>query len=221
VCILRAHDLHLHCARDNRLVNWSCTLKTALSDIEVDNVEISGSTMLPDPNGPVKKLPGHSGVKAYEFGVLVEFAYKFVDSEDEIVVATTRIETMLGDTAVAVHPDDPRYKKSHGKFLRHPFFPDRRLPLILDGELVDMSFGTGAVKITPAHDPNDFKAGKKNNLEFITILDENGAIAENGGEFAGMMRYDARNAVIARLQELVRCVSFFPRPFTLGRHLVD
>ena len=143
-------------------------------------------------------------MKAYEFGVLIEFAYKFTDSDDEIVVATTRIETMLGDTAVAVHPEDPRYTKYHGKFLRHPFHPDRKIPLILDPELVDMSFGTGAVKITPAHDPNDFKAGQRHKLEFITIFTQDGAIAEAGGsEFAGMMRFDARNALIEKLKELV------------------
>ena len=134
---------------------------------------------------------------------MIEFAYKLADSDDEIVVATTRIETMLGDTAVAVHPEDPRYKKFHGKFLRHPFSPDRKLPVILDPELVDMSFGTGAVKITPAHDPNDFKAGKRNKLDFITIFTPDGAIAENGGEFAGMMRFDARLAIIEKLKELV------------------
>ena len=189
--------------RDNRLVNWSCNLRTAVSDIEVDHIELEGPMMLPDPDGPLKKLPGHDGEKKYEFGVLIEFAYKLADSDEEIVVATTRIETMLGDTAVAVHPEDPRYKKFHGKFLRHPFSPDRKLPVILDAELVDMSFGTGAVKITPAHDPNDFKAGKRNNLEFITIFTPDGAIAENGGEFAGMMRFDARIAILDKLKEMV------------------
>lgn len=156
--------------RENRLVNWSSALQTALSEIEVDHVELTGSTWFPDPNGAIKKLPGHDGVKAYEFGVLHHFAYKFKDSDEEIVVATTRIETMLGDTAVAVHKDDARYTKFHGKTLVHPFFPDREIRLVLDdGELVDMAFGTGAVKITPAHDPNDFKCGKKFGLEFIKV----------------------------------------------------
>ena len=196
--------------RDNRLVNWSCALRTAVSDIEVDHVELTGPMMLPHPNGPIKKLPGHPDGVQYEFGVLIEFAYKLTDSDDEIVVATTRVETMLGDAAVAVHPNDPRYKKFHGKFLKHPFSPDRKLPIILDGELVDMSFGTGAVKITPAHDPNDFIAGKRNGLEFLTIFTPDGAIAENGGEFAGMMRFEARNAIIEKMKELVRTLSICP-----------
>jgi valyl-tRNA synthetase len=101
---------------------------------------------------------------------------------------------MLGDTAVAVHPDDIRYAHLHGKFAVHPF-NGRRIPIICDADLVDMGFGTGAVKITPAHDPNDYECGKRHNLEFITILTEDGAINHNGGEFQGMMRYDARIAV--------------------------
>ena len=103
-------------------------------------------------------MPGH-GDRTYEFGVLIEFAYKVEGSEDEIVVATTRLETMLGDTAVAVHPEDPRYTHLHGKFLVHPFV-SRRIPVICDAVLVDMAFGTGAVKVTPAHDANDFLTGQ-------------------------------------------------------------
>lgn len=93
---------------------------------------------------------------------------------------------MLGDTAVAVHPEDPRYMALHGKFVVHPF-NGRKLPIITDAELVDMNFGTGAVKITPAHDPNDFATGKRHNLEFISIFTDEGAINANGGErFRGM-----------------------------------
>ena len=103
-------------------------------------------------------MPGH-GDRTYEFGVLVEFAYKVEGSDEEIVVATTRLETMLGDTAVAVHPEDPRYTHLHGKFLVHPFV-SRRIPIICDAVLVDMAFGTGAVKVTPAHDANDFLTGQ-------------------------------------------------------------
>lgn len=108
---------------------------------------------------PFEKIsvPGYD--KEVEFGVLVEFAYKVKDTEEEIVVATTRIETMLGDTAVAVSSVDPRYKHLIGKELIHPFVPNRKLKVIVDDQLVDINLGTGAVKITPAHDPNDFKCG--------------------------------------------------------------
>jgi valyl-tRNA synthetase len=108
---------------------------------------------------------------------------------------------MLGDTAVAVHPEDPRYKHLHGKFLLHPF-NDRKIPIITDDILVDMNFGTGAVKITPAHDPNDYLCGKRNNLDFIIVLTEDGKIASNGGQFAGLMRYDARIAMEKELESL-------------------
>lgn len=88
-----------------------------------------------------------------------------------IEVATTRLETMLGDTGIAINSKDPRYKEFHGKVCKHPFF-DRDIPIVLDDELVDMEFGTGAVKITPAHDPNDYNCGNKHNLEFISIFDD-------------------------------------------------
>jgi len=175
--------------RDTRLVNWCCRLRTAISDVEVDYIDIEKRTLMP--------VPGHDPAKRYEFGVLTSFAYKIAGSEtgEEIVVATTRPETMLGDTAVAVHPTDTRYAHLHGKLVVHPFFPDRRIPIITDGELVDPTFGTGAVKITPAHDPNDYKCGKRHGLEFITVFTEDGFVNERGGEFAGMMRFDARRAV--------------------------
>jgi valyl-tRNA synthetase len=110
---------------------------------------------------------------------------------------------MLGDTAVAIHPEDPRYAHLHGKYVVHPF-QGRKIPIVLDATLVDMTFGTGAVKITPAHDPNDYECGMRNQLDFITIFDQNGAINHNGGRFEGMMRYDARIAVEEALKELVR-----------------
>lgn len=179
--------------RATRLVNWSCALKSAISEIEVDYIDLEGRTKL--------SVPGHEKGRKYEFGVITSFAYKVEDSEEEIVVATTRLETMLGDTAVAVHPEDPRYTHLHGKFVVHPF-GGRRIPIVLDSELVDMSFGTGAVKITPAHDPNDFLCGKRHDLPFINVLDDVGAINESGGEFAGMMRYDARFKVEKRLEEM-------------------
>ena len=177
----------------------SSALQSAISEIEVDYLEIEGRTFLAVPN--------HSARDKYEFGTLTSFAYKVIDEttgeagEEEVVVATTRLETMLGDTAVAVHPLDPRYTHLHGRFLRHPFHPTRRIPIVTDDVLVDMSFGTGAVKITPAHDPNDYLCGKRNNLEFIIILAGDGRINGNGGEFAGMMRYDARLAVESALKE--------------------
>jgi len=175
--------------RENRLVNWCCALKTAISDIEVDYVELTGCTKM--------KVPGHK--ELVEFGAITSFAYKLEDGS-EIVVATTRPETMLGDTAVAVHPEDPRYTHLHGKFVLHPFV-DRRIPIITDAELVDMSFGTGAVKITPAHDPNDFASGKRHSLEFINILSEDGKINETGGAaFCGMLRFEARTAIVAALE---------------------
>lgn len=178
--------------RENRLVNWSCALKTAISSIEVDFIDIEKPTML--------KVPGHE--KPVEFGVIHSFAYKFEDG-GEVVVATTRIETMLGDAAVCVHPDDARYKKYHGKKLLHPFCPDRDMRIICDAELVDMEFGTGAVKITPAHDPNDFECGRRHNLEQINVLDDNGLINSHGGKiFTGMKRFEAREAVIAELDKL-------------------
>merc|ERR1719419_1911500 len=107
-------------------------------------------------------VPGYTD--QIEFGVIVSFAYKVDGSDEEIVVATTRLETMLGDTAVAVHPDDARYQHLVGKHVVHPFAADRRMPIIADPILVDMSFGTGVVKITPAHDHNDFECGKRHHL---------------------------------------------------------
>lgn len=176
--------------RNSRLVNWSCSLKSAISDIEVDKVDIPGRTFL--------AIPGYAD--KVEFGVLVSFAYKVEDTEEEIIVATTRIETMLGDSAVAVHPKDSRYTHLHGKFVTHPFV-DRRLPIVLD-DFVDMNFGTGAVKITPAHDPNDYEVGKRHNLPFITIFSDEGIIIGDYGEFSGMKRFDGRKAVLAKLKEL-------------------
>jgi valyl-tRNA synthetase len=102
--------------------------------------------------------------------------------DEKIIVATTRPETLLGDTAVAVHPDDPRYTHLHGKFVIHPF-NGRRIPIITDAITVDMEFGTGAVKITPAHDPNDFECGQRNNLEFINLMNDDGTYNENAGEY--------------------------------------
>lgn len=176
--------------RDNRLVNWCCRLKTAVSDIEVDYIDIPKRTQM--------SVPGYD--HPVEFGVLTSFAYPLEDGSDEIVVATTRPETMLGDTAVAVHPEDPRYTAMHGKFVIHPV-SKRRIPIICDADLVDMSFGTGAVKVTPAHDPNDFVTGKTHNLEFINIFDDNGLINEHGGPFKGQPRFKCRVTIVDFLQQ--------------------
>ena len=179
--------------RAKRMVNWCCALQTAISDVELEDLEISQPTKL--------SIPKHKDT--YEFGVLIDFAYKLKkDPSKEIIVSTTRIETMLGDTAVAVHPDDDRYKSLIGEELVHPFFPERKMKIIADPILVDKDFGTGAVKITPGHDPNDFACGERHNLELINIFNDDGTLNENGGEFQGMLRYDCRNKIYDRLNEM-------------------
>uniref|UniRef100_H3CRE9 Valine--tRNA ligase n=1 Tax=Tetraodon nigroviridis TaxID=99883 RepID=H3CRE9_TETNG len=187
---IRMHDEGV-IYRSKRLVNWSCSLNSAISDIEVDKKELSGRTLLP--------VPGYK--EKVEFGVLVSFAYKVEGSasDEEVIVATTRIETMLGDTAVAVHPADARYRHLKGKTVLHPFC-DRKMPVVFD-DFVDMSFGTGAVKITPAHDHNDYEVGVRHNLAFINILDENGLLINVPPPFLGMKRFDARKAVLQALKE--------------------
>ncbi|GAA6097267.1 valine--tRNA ligase, partial [Tachysurus ichikawai] len=175
--------------RSKRLVNWSCTLNSAISDIEVDKKELTSRTLLP--------VPGYN--EKVEFGVLVSFSYKIEGSDEEVVVATTRIETMLGDTAVAVHPNDPRYQHLKDKVAVHPFC-DRKLPVVFD-DFVDMSFGTGAVKITPAHDHNDYEVGERHKLPFINILDENGFLINVPPPFLGMKRFEARKAVLQALKD--------------------
>ncbi|CAF2108849.1 unnamed protein product, partial [Brassica napus] len=177
--------------RDIRLVHWDCHLKTAVSDDEVEHIDIKEKTLL--------KVPGYD--KPVEFGLITSFAYPLEGGLGEVVVATTRVETMLGDTAIAIHPDDARYTHLHGKFAVHPFNA-RRLPIICDGTLVDPGFGTGCVKITPAHDPNDFKLGKRHNLEFINIFTDDGKINTNGGaDFTGMPRFAAREAIVEALKK--------------------
>ena len=162
--------------RATRLINWCPECRTALSDLEVETEE--GSS-----------------------GELFQFAYEVDGSPGEfLVVATTRPETMLGDTAVAVHPDDERYKHLHGKKLKHPFL-DRLVPVITDAILVDPKFGTGAVKVTPAHDFNDFATGKRHGLEEINILNLDGTMNESSGPFAGLDRKRARTAVKKALDE--------------------
>ena len=165
------------------------------SDIEVDYIDLEKRTRL--------SVPGHPKDRTYPFGVIWSFAYKLDGGtdEEEIVVATTRPETMLGDVAVAVHPEDPRYTQFHGKYLVHPFV-DRKIKVITDATLVDMSFGTGAVKVTPAHDPNDFATGRRHGLPEITIFTSEGTMADNCGHFSGLVRFEARQEVIKALKEL-------------------
>ncbi len=158
-----------------RIINWCPSCNTAISDAEVDYKELDGSFWY--FNYPVKDEPG-----------------RFV------TIATTRPETMLGDTAVAVNPDDERYKDIVGKMLILPLV-GREIPVVAD-EYVDKEFGTGCVKITPGHDPNDFEVGARHNLETIIVLDGNGRINENGGKYQGMDRYEARKAIVNELKEL-------------------
>lgn len=176
--------------RANRLVNWCTKLNTALSNLEVNNKELEGRTLL--------DVPGYD--KKIEFGVIVHFKYPVEGSDEMVEVATTRIETMLGDSGIAVHPKDERYTHLVGKTAIHPFIPGRKLPIIAD-EYVDMEFGTGCVKLTPAHDPNDFTLGQKHDLEFINILTDDGLMNENAGPYKGMKRFDVRYKIQDDLKE--------------------
>ncbi len=161
--------------RGKRLVNWDAQLQTAVSDDEIF----------------------HETVK----GHLWHMRYPLSDGSGHLVVATTRPETMLGDTAVAVHPDDERYKHLIGTTVDLPLV-DRKIPIIGDGKLVDPAFGTGCVKVTPAHDPNDYACGLRNDLEMINLLNPDGTINENGGPYNGLDRFAARKRVIEDLEKL-------------------
>ncbi|KAJ5818227.1 valine--tRNA ligase [Penicillium riverlandense] len=191
--------------RANRLVNWCVALNTSLSNLEVDNKEVEGRTLL--------DVPGYE--RKVEFGVLTHFCYEMDGTKERLEVATTRPETMVGDTGIAVHPNDKRYQHLIGKFARHPFV-DRLLPIVPD-EGVDPEFGTGAVKITPAHDFNDFNRGKEHNLEFISVMNDDGTFNKNGGPFAGMKRFDARYAVINALKEKGLYVKWENNPMKIPR----
>ena len=163
-----------------RLVNWSPVLETAISDLEVKYEDVEGE--------------------------LVSFRYGSMDdAQPHIVVATTRLETMLGDTAIAVHPDDDRYRDLVGKTLPHPFL-DTDIIIVADSH-VDPEFGTGAVKVTPAHDPNDFKIGLRHQLPMPTMLDTKGRIADTGTQFDGLDRFEARVAVREALAAQGRIVA--------------
>jgi valyl-tRNA synthetase len=162
--------------RAERIINWCPRCLTALSDIEVDHTDDEGELT----------------------------SIRYGDGDQSIVVATTRPETMLGDTAVAVHPDDPRYARLVGQTVELPL-TGRRIPVIADDH-VDPTFGTGAVKVTPAHDPNDFEIGRRHDLPSLTIMDEHGVITAHG-PFQGLDRFEARPAVVAALREEGRIVA--------------
>lgn len=160
--------------RGERLVNWDPATQTALSNEEVDHVTRDG--------------------------ILWKFAYQNADKSQEITVATTRPETMLGDVAIAVHPDDARYQHLVGTYMVHPFFSDRKIIVVADA-FVDPEFGTGAVKITPAHDFNDFALGQRHQLPALNIFNFDATVNEQGGSFAGLSRFEARRAVQNALQD--------------------
>ena len=163
--------------RAERIINWCPRCLTALSDIEVEHQDDAGEFV----------------------------SVRYGDGEQSIVVATTRPETMMGDGAVAVHPDDPRYKHMIGTEVLLPLV-NRMIPIIAD-ELVDPDFGTGAVKVTAAHDPNDFEMAVRHNIAFVVIMNEHGVMAGTGTEFDGMDRFAARVAVVAKLREMGRIVA--------------
>lgn len=160
--------------RGKRIINWDPEARTALSDIEVEYKEVNGH--------------------------LYHLQYPLKDGSGSITVATTRPETMLGDTAVAVHPEDERYQDLIGKMLILPL-TGREIPIIAD-EYVEKEFGSGAVKITPAHDPNDFEVGMRHNLPQINVMDETGTMNEEAGKYQGMDRSDCRKQIVKDLQEL-------------------
>jgi valyl-tRNA synthetase len=162
--------------RAQRIINWCPRCLTALSDIEVDHTEDEGELV----------------------------TIRYGDGADSVAVATTRVETMLGDAAVAVHPDDPRYSRLIGKDVELPL-SGRRIPVVADPH-VDPAFGTGAVKVTPAHDPDDFEIGRRHDLPSLTIMDERGVITAHG-PFQGLDRFEARPAVLAALREQGRVVA--------------
>jgi valyl-tRNA synthetase len=174
--------------RGHRLINWCPRCHTALSDIEVDHIE--------------------------EDGELAELRYPGTDGSDGVVVATTRAETMLGDTAVAVHPDDDRYRDMVGTTVLLPLV-EREIPIIAD-EHVDPDFGSGAVKVTPAHDPNDWEIGQRHDLPAINIFTEDATVNEAGGPYEGLDRFEARRKVKEDLDARGLLVGVSPRVHSVG-----
>ena len=177
--------------KGSRIINWCPVCQTSISDAEVEHED--------------------------QDGFFWHINYPIVGEEGRFVeIATTRPETLLGDTAVAVNPEDERYKDLIGKMLKLPL-TDREIPVIAD-EYVDKEFGTGCVKITPAHDPNDFEVGKRHNLEEINIMNDDATINDLGGKYAGMDRYEARKAMVKDLEELGLLVKVVPHSHSVGTH---
>ena len=177
--------------KGSRIINWCPVCKTSISDAEVEHVD--------------------------QDGFFWHINYPIVGEEGRFVeIATTRPETLLGDTAVAVNPEDERYQDLVGKMLKLPL-TDREIPVIADS-YVDKEFGTGCVKITPAHDPNDFEVGKRHNLPEINIMNDDATINELGGKYAGMDRYEARKAMVADLDALGFLVKVVPHTHSVGTH---
>ncbi len=177
--------------KGSRIINWCPVCKTSISDAEVEHVD--------------------------QDGFFWHINYPIVGEEGRFVeIATTRPETLLGDTAVAVNPEDERYQDLVGKMLKLPL-TDREIPVIADS-YVDKEFGTGCVKITPAHDPNDFEVGKRHNLPEINIMNDDATINELGGKYAGMDRYEARKAMVADLDALGLLVRVVPHTHSVGTH---
>lgn len=167
-----------HIYRGNRIINWCVDCKTSLSDAEVEHDEVSGN--------------------------FYHVIYKVKDSDETIEIATTRPETILGDTAVAVNKEDERYKHLIGKTLILPIL-NREIPVIED-DYVDMEFGTGAVKITPAHDPNDFEVGQRHSLPQLIVMNEDGTMNEKAGKYEGMTRFECRKAIVKDLDSIGQLV---------------
>jgi valyl-tRNA synthetase len=175
--------------RGEYMVNWCPRCLTAISDLEVAHTDVAGH--LWHIRYPVNGMPGYF-----------------------VTVATTRPETMLGDTAVAINAKDARYHDLHGKTVQLPIM-DREIPIILD-DLADPEFGTGVVKVTPAHDLNDFEAGRRHNLPKIKVIDENGRMTDDAGPYAGLDRFEARKKVVARLEEIGALVKVDDYNLSLG-----
>ena len=176
--------------KGSRIINWCPVCKTSLSDAEVEHEEQAGHFW--------------------------HIKYPIVGTDRFLEIATTRPETMLGDTAIAVHPDDDRYKDIVGKNVLLPLV-NKEIPIVAD-YYVDKEFGTGAVKITPAHDPNDFEVGKRHNLPEINIMNDDATINEHGGKYAGMDRYEARKAIVADLEEQGYLVKIEDHTHNVGTH---
>ncbi len=176
--------------KGSRIINWCPVCKTSLSDAEVEHEE--------------------------QDGYFWHIKYPIAGTDDYLEIATTRPETMLGDTAIAVHPEDGRYKNLVGKTAILPLV-NRELPIVAD-YYVDKEFGTGAVKITPAHDPNDFEVGKRHNLPEINIMNDDATINENGGKYAGMDRYEARKLMVEELEKQGLLVKVVPHSHNVGTH---